>query len=164
MEGVTIACQPGRAPDEAVAIRRRVFIEEQGVPEADELDGKDAERTHFLARDAAGHAIGCACLRPYGAQHKVERVAVLPELRGTGLGRDLMSAVEAHARSAARARATRAGGRGGFYRSSAGRRRPIFFRPASRIRRWKSGSLRLNERDVLARQGGKAPFSAKNPP
>jgi predicted GNAT family N-acyltransferase len=98
MESVRIACQPGRAPDEAVAIRRRVFIEEQGVPEADELDGKDGERTHFLARDAHGRAIGCACLRPYGAQHKVERVAVLPELRGTGLGRDLMTAVEANAR------------------------------------------------------------------
>jgi predicted GNAT family N-acyltransferase len=99
MRGVTIACHPGRAPDEAVAIRRRVFIEEQGVPEADELDGKDGERAHFLARDAHGRAIGCACLRPYGAQHKVERVAVLPELRGTGLGRGLMAAVEAHARS-----------------------------------------------------------------
>jgi predicted GNAT family N-acyltransferase len=99
MEGATIACQPGKAPLEAVAIRRRVFIEEQGVPEADELDGKDTERTHFLARDAHGRAVGCACLRPYGAQHKVERVAVLPESRGTGLGRDLMAAVEAHARS-----------------------------------------------------------------
>jgi len=99
MEGVSIACHPGKAPDEAVAIRRRVFIEEQGVPEADELDGKDAERTHFLARDVRGRAVGCACLRPYGAQHKVERVAVLPEHRGTGLGRDLMAAVEARARS-----------------------------------------------------------------
>jgi ElaA protein len=98
MHGVTISCQRGAAPAEAVAIRRRVFIEEQGVPEADELDGKDGERTHFLARDAAGRAIGCACLRPYGAQHKVERVAVLPELRGTGLGAALMRAVEAHAR------------------------------------------------------------------
>jgi ElaA protein len=99
MPGVTISCHPGCAPAEAVAIRRRVFIEEQGVPEADELDGKDGERTHFLARDAAGRAIGCASQRPYGAQHKVERVAVLPELRGTGLGRDLMHAVEAHARA-----------------------------------------------------------------
>ena len=98
MRGVTISCQPGVAPAGAVALRRRVFIEEQGVPEAEELDGKDAERTHFLARDASGRPIGCACLRPYGAQHKVERVAVLPESRGTGLGRDLMSAVEAHAR------------------------------------------------------------------
>ncbi|MBM4384945.1 MAG: GNAT family N-acetyltransferase [Deltaproteobacteria bacterium] len=98
MHGGTISCHHGRAPAEAVAIRRRVFIEEQGVSEADEIDGKDADRTHFLARDAAGRAIGCACLRPYGAQQKVERVAVLRELRGSGLGAELMRAVEAHAR------------------------------------------------------------------
>lgn len=98
MSATTIELHEGRAPAESVAIRRRVFIEEQGVPEADELDGHDAERTHFLARDAQGCAIGCACLRPYGAKQKVERVAVLPELRGSGLGRALMDAVEAHAR------------------------------------------------------------------
>ena len=100
MAGTTIELHEGRAPAESIAIRRRVFIEEQGVPEADELDGREAECVHFLARDAQGRAIGCARLRPYGAQHKVERVAVLPELRGGGLGRDLMSAVEAHAHSA----------------------------------------------------------------
>jgi predicted GNAT family N-acyltransferase len=98
MRAVTISCHPGAAPADAVAIRRRVFIEEQGVPEADELDAHDTERTHFLARDAAGRAIGCACLRPYGARHKVERVAVLSELRGSGLGAELMGAVEGHAR------------------------------------------------------------------
>ena len=99
MRGVTISCHSGSAPPEAVAIRRRVFVGEQGVPEADEIDGKDGERTHFLARDASARAIGCACLRPYGGKYKVERVAVLPELRGSGLGRALMDAVEAHARS-----------------------------------------------------------------
>ena len=98
MAGTTIELHEGRAPAESIAIRRRVFIEEQGVPEADELDGREAECVHFLARDAQGRAIGCARLRPYGAQHKVERVAVLPELRGGGLGRDLMAAVETHAR------------------------------------------------------------------
>ena len=98
MTGFAIELHEGRAPAESISLRRRVFIEEQGVSEADELDGKDAERVHFLARDAHGRAIGCACLRPYGAQHKVERVAVLPELRGSGLGRRLMDAVEAHAR------------------------------------------------------------------
>ncbi len=95
MRGVTISHSRGAAPPEAIALRRRIFIEEQGVPAADELDGKDGERTHFLARDEAGRAVGCACLRPYGGRHKVERVAVLPELRGTGLGRELMRAVEA---------------------------------------------------------------------
>ena len=99
MGAITIERYEGRAPEEAVAIRRRVFIGEQGVPEADELDGHDAERSHFLARDEHGRAVGCACLRPYGAQHKVERVAVLPELRGSGLGRALMDAVEAQARA-----------------------------------------------------------------
>ncbi len=99
MPGIRIELHEGRAPAESVAIRRRVFIEEQGVPEPDELDGKDGERSHFLARDAGGRAVGSACLRPYRAKHKVERVAVLPELRGSGLGRDLMSAVETHART-----------------------------------------------------------------
>jgi ElaA protein len=99
MAGWRIERSDGRAPEDAIAIRRRVFVGEQGVPEADELDGRDAERAHFLARDAAGLAVGCACLRPYGAQHKVERVAVLSELRGSGLGRELMRAVEAHARA-----------------------------------------------------------------
>lgn len=98
MGAITIELHEGAAPADAVAIRRRVFIEEQGVPEAEELDGHDAECAHFLARDAAGRPIGCARLRAVGARHKVERVAVTPELRGSGLGRDLMSAVEAHAR------------------------------------------------------------------
>jgi len=98
MSGVTIETHEGRAPADALTLRRRVFIEEQAVPETDEMDGLDAERTHFLARDAHGRALGCACLRGYGAKHKVERVAVLPELRGSGLGRDLMTAIEAHAR------------------------------------------------------------------
>ncbi|HEY8122759.1 MAG TPA: GNAT family N-acetyltransferase [Myxococcota bacterium] len=98
MAAPSIELHQGRAPAESIEIRRRVFIDEQGVPEADELDGKDGERAHFLARDAQGRALGCACLRPHGSQHKVERVAVLPESRGSGLGRDLMLAVEAHAR------------------------------------------------------------------
>jgi ElaA protein len=97
MQGLRIERHEGAAPPDAVALRRRVFIEEQGVPEPEELDGLDGERVHFLARDAAGRAIGCACLRAYGAQHKVERVAVLRELRGSGLGRDLMRAIEEHA-------------------------------------------------------------------
>jgi predicted GNAT family N-acyltransferase len=38
--------------------------------------------------------VGTARLRPYGAGAKVERVAVLPEQRGRGLGRALMEAAE----------------------------------------------------------------------
>ncbi len=99
MAAFTIELHEGRAPAESLALRRRVFIEEQGVPEADELDGRDGECTHFLARDVRGAAVGCARLRPYGGKLKVERVAVLPELRGSGLGRALMDAVEERART-----------------------------------------------------------------
>ncbi|MEN8159417.1 MAG: GNAT family N-acetyltransferase [Myxococcota bacterium] len=86
----------GEAPVDAQAIRRRVFVDEQGVARDDEWDEHDragSDTLHFVAL-AAGAAVGCARLRAYGADAKVERVAVLPEQRGTGLGRLLMAAVE----------------------------------------------------------------------
>jgi predicted GNAT family N-acyltransferase len=86
----------GEAPVDARAIRRRVFVEEQGVARDDEWDEHDragSEALHFVAI-AAGSAVGCARLRDYDVSAKVERVAVLPERRGAGLGRCLMAAVE----------------------------------------------------------------------
>jgi predicted GNAT family N-acyltransferase len=81
----------------ALAVRRSVFVEDQGVPEHRELDGRDDTATHFLAVDD-DRAVGTARLREYdSARAKVERVAVRPSDRGRGLGRDLMSVVEAHA-------------------------------------------------------------------
>jgi predicted GNAT family N-acyltransferase len=101
---------------DALAVRRAVFVEEQGVPpdlEVDEYDDPDAA-THFLATDG-DTPVGAARLRPYGTadqEHgdgdgdetrngdedarraKVERVAVLPERRGEGFGAQLMDAVE----------------------------------------------------------------------
>ena len=81
----------------ALAVRRTVFVEEQGVPEHREIDGKDDEATHFLATED-GDPVGAARLREYGdGVGKVERVAVVEPRRGEGLGRDLMDAVEATA-------------------------------------------------------------------
>lgn len=77
------------------AIRRRVFIEEQGVPEALEWDGLDAEARHFLARAADGSPIGCARLL---AGCRIGRMAVLPEWRGRGVGHALLQAVIAECR------------------------------------------------------------------
>lgn len=80
-----------------LAIRREVFVEEQGVPEGLELDGRDEEATHFLAR-LDGEAVGTARLRDYGdGVAKVERVAVREPHRGEGWGERLMAAVESHA-------------------------------------------------------------------
>lgn len=78
----------------AIDVRRRVFIEEQDVPEHRELDGRDEEATHLLAVDN-GEVIGTARLRDYGdGAAKLERVAVLPDRRGEGWGKQLVAAAE----------------------------------------------------------------------
>ena len=71
------------------AIRRVVFIEEQGVPEALEWDEHDANALHLLAIQADGTPIGCARLLPDG---HIGRMAVLPVWRGRGVGRALLTA------------------------------------------------------------------------
>lgn len=73
------------------ALRRTVFIEEQGVSEADEVDDKDDEAIHLLAKDG-DRPLGSARLLTHGATGKIGRVCVLAEARGTGLGAALVSA------------------------------------------------------------------------
>ncbi len=86
--------------DDALAVRRAVFVEEQGVPEELELDGNDGTATHFVAYDD-GRPVGAARLRAYDeTTAKAERVAVAAAERGRGIGRRLMSALEAHAADA----------------------------------------------------------------
>lgn len=70
-------------------LRRIVFIEEQGVSEADELDDLDAGAIHLLARDQ-GRPVASARLLLQGEVGKIGRVCVLKEMRGTGLGQLLM--------------------------------------------------------------------------
>lgn len=65
------------------ALRRTVFIEEQGVSEADEVDGLDDSAIHLLAR-LNGVPVGTARLIIKGNVGKIGRVCVLPEARGTG--------------------------------------------------------------------------------
>ena len=73
------------------AIRRRVFIEEQNVPEELELDELDATAVHLLAVQD-GRPVGTARLLIEGESAKIGRVAVLPEMRGTRVGAALMRA------------------------------------------------------------------------
>jgi ElaA protein len=73
------------------ALRRTVFIEEQGVPEADEIDDKDDQAIHLLAQ-VGGRPVGTARLLVLGDMGKIGRVCVLPDQRGTGLGAALIRA------------------------------------------------------------------------
>ena len=72
-----------------LALRRTVFIEEQGVPEADELDDLDGQAVHLLAL-VDGVPMGSARLLRKGETGKIGRVCVLASARGTGLGVALM--------------------------------------------------------------------------
>ena len=79
----------GAAGEALGSVRRRVFVEEQGVPEALEWDGLDIDACHFLAQ-ADGAAVGCARLLPDG---HIGRMAVLKPWRGRGIGTALLHAV-----------------------------------------------------------------------
>jgi predicted GNAT family N-acyltransferase len=72
-------------------LRRVVFIEEQGVSEADEVDGLDDSAIHLLAFDEE-RPVGTARLLLKGDTGKIGRVCVLAEARGTGLGAALILA------------------------------------------------------------------------
>jgi 2-dehydro-3-deoxyphosphogluconate aldolase/(4S)-4-hydroxy-2-oxoglutarate aldolase len=84
-------------------IRIQVFQEEQGVDPALEFDGQDEMAEHFLAY-VADRAVGTLRLRHLPANpasgslrcSKIERLAVLPDFRGRGIGLQLMEAALDH--------------------------------------------------------------------
>jgi predicted GNAT family N-acyltransferase len=74
----------------AFHIRHVVFCDEQEVDPAEEFDGLDDECRQYLAR-YDGRIVGTARLRRDSAvKTKIERVAVLKEERGRGVGQELM--------------------------------------------------------------------------
>ena len=68
---------------EIKAVRERVFIQEQHVPEALEWDGLDDEAIHVVAQDNHAQVIGTARLLQDG---HIGRMAVVPEWRHQGVG------------------------------------------------------------------------------
>lgn len=85
--------------EDAIKIRRKVFVEEQDVPLHLELDEYDAEAAHFVAYDEN---------TPFGAGRireiepgigKVERVCILPSYRGRKLGNLIMQCMEDYSNS-----------------------------------------------------------------
>jgi predicted GNAT family N-acyltransferase len=74
-----------------MAIRMRVFVDEQKVPADEERDAYDLTARHFLAL-AEGAAAGTArVIFPNGPElAKITRVAVLAPQRGSGIGAALL--------------------------------------------------------------------------
>ena len=67
------------------ALRRVVFIDEQGVPESEEIDDLDPLSLHLLATDG-DTPVGTARIYIADDIAKIGRVCVLQSHRGTGLG------------------------------------------------------------------------------
>ena len=92
--------------NDALSVRRAVFIDEQGVSEEeeiDEYDGDPAETTGVVHVVAYCRGIVAATGRmmvhaPPGEHPHIGRVAVLREYRGQGLGKAVMLALHNEAR------------------------------------------------------------------
>ena len=74
--------------DKLRAVRRAVFIDEQGVPEELEWDDADERSYHVLAMDDEGAPIGTGRLQLDG---QIGRMAVLREWRRRGVGRKILA-------------------------------------------------------------------------
>lgn len=84
---------------DAILIRRKVFVEEQDVPLHMELDEYDQDATHFIAYDN-DIPFGAGRIRAVEpAIGKIERVCVLPEYRGKHHGNLIMQCMEDYALS-----------------------------------------------------------------
>ena len=75
----------------AFEVRKKVFVEEQGISEDLELDGHDSEALHMVVTDGE-RVIGTArVLFLADSQAKIERMAILKPFRRKGIGRGIIS-------------------------------------------------------------------------
>lgn len=85
---------------EAQAIRGKVFIEEQKIPAEMEWDAADAECVHAVAYNRFGMALATGRLLEHvPGTAKIGRMAVLPAMRGSGIGRAVLETLMAAARA-----------------------------------------------------------------
>ena len=83
--------------EQAFSIRLRVFVTEQGVPKAIEMDGDDERALHFLAF-VGEKPVGTARVVMAHRRAKIGRMAVLKSCRGRGVGKELLKRAVATAR------------------------------------------------------------------
>lgn len=89
MENIKIVTS-AKEMEAVMSIRREVFIEEQAIPEEEEIDDKDEESKHYLL-NYSDTEIGSARVRYLDDNVAiVERVAILSGYRGYGFGKKLM--------------------------------------------------------------------------
>jgi ElaA protein len=91
-----------RGEDEMAAVlglRHEVFCVEQGVPEHEELDGRDDEAVHLVAI-SGGQLLGTCRIVMVGATAQFSRLAVRAPARRQGIATALLEAAEDETRTA----------------------------------------------------------------
>jgi predicted GNAT family N-acyltransferase len=83
---------------EAIALRHAVFCREQGVPEFEELDGRDSEGIH-LAAIADGDLVGTCRLLHVGHTVQFSRLAVRADARRQGIATRLLELADSESRA-----------------------------------------------------------------
>jgi predicted GNAT family N-acyltransferase len=83
--------------EDALAVRSTVFIQEQKVPAAEEIDEHEKSCIHFVSYDG-NEPVAAGRLRFIAEGGKVERICVLKEYRKHGVGQQLMKLLEAEAK------------------------------------------------------------------
>ena len=78
--------------ENAIFIRKKVFVEEQGF--FDEFDKTDEIATHFIAFDDDNNPVGTCRVFKDGEGYLFGRLAVLKEHRSKSIGSKLMKAAE----------------------------------------------------------------------
>ena len=87
------------AIDTCLRLRWTVFVEEQGVRPSEELDAHDrTDAVHALALVDGVPAGAARLIFPAPGLAKLQRMAVIDDVRGRGVGRALLSFLEAEAR------------------------------------------------------------------
>jgi predicted GNAT family N-acyltransferase len=84
---------------EALALRHEVFCVEQGVPQHEELDGRDREGMHLVAV-ADGEMLATCRLLFVGPTVQFSRLAVKQSARRRGIATALLELAESEARAA----------------------------------------------------------------
>ena len=82
-----------------LALRHEVFCGEQGVPEHEELDGRDDEALHLVAL-ADGELLGTCRLLMVGSTVQFSRLAVRRTARRQGIASALLAAADDESRAA----------------------------------------------------------------
>ncbi|GMB08966.1 putative GNAT family N-acyltransferase [Thermolongibacillus altinsuensis] len=83
--------------NDALFVRRKVFVEEQNVPVEEEIDQFENESVHFVVYDQ-DEPIAAGRFRTIEGIGKIERICVLREHRQRGIGKLIMEKIEQFAR------------------------------------------------------------------